>query len=118
MNADMEDKKLDRLINEGFQKFDPPHMPHNFVDRLTRNFELQTTKRRLWEEWMLKMAIIIGVAACLVLILYLTENHLLSYLSLEYIFPLYGLLIVLCVFLFDQVILKWMFAIRYQKRPS
>ncbi len=116
MKAEIEDKNLDELLKSVIKSDEAPSMPISFVDRLTQKFEMRIVKRRLWEEWIFKMSIIIGITSCLAAIMFYTHHDIVSLWKVEYLYPILGLLIITFIFFFDQVILKWMFFISSQKK--
>jgi len=116
MKNELENKNIDSLIKKVMMDEESPLMPMGFVDQLTRKFEKHTMKKRIWEEWSIKMMIIIGVTSCLAAVMYFTHQDMNALWKVEYLYPMLGLLTIAFIFFFDQVVLKWMFFINSQKK--
>ncbi|WP_430935110.1 MULTISPECIES: hypothetical protein [unclassified Saccharicrinis] len=112
----MENKNIDELLSNTYKEFEEPQIPLGFIDKLTRKFELRNMRRRLWEEWLFKMLVVLAILAGLVgAFIYLGED-LTMYFSYQYILPLLGILMLAFVFFFNDVVLKWMFFTKKMKK--
>ena len=115
MESKQEKEKLDLLISEALKETSTPTVPDNFADRLARKFELHTKRNHLITDWLIKLAIILGIGIIFSGIYYLTNKEVFELLTTHLRIFMLITTMLLFVFFFDQVILKWMFFIKKQK---
>ena len=115
MENNNDNKVIDNMLHKAFNNIDETIIPVTFTEKLVRKFEMRTMKRRLLEDWLLKVVIICIVGGSFVGILLYTQNELINQLVIEYLPILLVIFTIVFVFFFDQVILKWLFFIKNTK---
>lgn len=110
MGKKKDDMDIDELLKETINSDNSPIIPTNFVDRLTRKFEIRTTRRLLLNEWGLKLMVLFIICFSLIgTFFYVDKEEIASLINKDNIVYILIGLTVLFVFFFDQVILKLMF---------
>lgn len=115
---DNEDKKLDKLIKDSISKGGHPIIPFNFVDKMTKRFELHQQRKQIWNEWGMKLMVIFGAMFIFMATLFYTEKDIVREVISSYSIALFVLAIIFFVFFIDQVLLKLLFAITRSKRRT
>lgn len=110
MGKEKDDMDIDEFLKETINSDNSPIIPTNFVDRLTRKFEIRTTRRLLLNEWGLKLMVLFIICFSLVgTFFYVDKEEIARLINKDNIVYILIGLTVLFVFFFDQVILKLMF---------
>ncbi|WP_075591409.1 hypothetical protein [Labilibacter marinus] len=107
--------KIDKIISEVHQEMPSPRIPDSFANRLAQKFEMRAMRRRLLEDWVLKLAAVVVIGLIYAAIHFLLKKNMPQILKPEYVLPVLGVLAIVFVFFFDQVVLKWMFFLKKQK---
>ncbi len=104
----LKNNDIDKLISDSIEDFDMTKIPIDFSERLGRKFEFRTYKNMLFKEWGAKIMVIIGISISIIGAFYFySPIKLIEFLKdKNSLFILLALIIVLFVFLFDQVLLK------------
>ncbi len=112
-----EHKNIDKLISDSIENFDLSKIPVDFTERLSKRFEYRNYIRNLLKEWSAKILLIIFITACCGGIYYYYSPQ--TFIGLvndkRIIFIISFLLLLLVIFLFDQLLLKILFK-KYDKK--
>jgi hypothetical protein len=105
---------LDDLMDEAFSSFPALNMPDGFTDRLIRRVERKLIWQTLLTEFGLKVGIIAGTLAVLVAAFFLLSGNgkpaLYHIILSNWQFVAALVIAVFFTFLFDQVLLKYLFS--------
>ncbi len=104
----LKNNDIDKLISDSIEDFDMTKIPIDFTERLGRKFEFRSYKKTLFKEWGAKIMVIIGILISIMGAFYFySPIKLVEFLKdRNSFFVLLAIVIVLFIFLFDQVLLK------------
>jgi hypothetical protein len=113
MEKSMTEKQVDEILDEALTSFPDMRLPASFTDRLVHKVEVRLKWTVLLSEFGLKIALVVAILALLGAALFFpsrsTETNLPS-IVVQYRYSVAGIaFIAFFTFLFDQVVLRWLF---------